>query len=57
MFKVFKPSIEQKEETCLSISKLNDEIIKSLEVEESTFVISNRDRLLSARVIITVILI
>lgn len=55
VFKVFKPSLDQKkEETAdnpnFDVPKLNEDIINSLAVEESTFLISNRERLLNARV-------
>lgn len=55
VFKVFKPSSEQKDGESNDFSdfnspKLNEDIINSLPVEKSTFVIVNRDSLLSARV-------
>lgn len=58
VFKVFKPSSEHKEEEnskidSVNVTTLNNEIINSLSVEESTFLISNRERLLNARVILT----
>lgn len=55
VFKVFKSSSEQKEDDSndcpnLTDSKLNEDIINSLPVEKSTFVISNQNRLLCAKV-------
>lgn len=55
VFKVFKPSDKKKEiidKTIFDVPKLNEEIVNSLSVEESAFLISNRERLLSARVLI-----
>lgn len=56
VFKVFKPSIESKEK-CIEnlninydVPKLNDNIVNNLLVEDSAFLISNRHRLLSAKV-------
>jgi len=52
VFKVFKPLSMQKIEitdSSKSDVKLNDEIINNMPVEESTFLISNSDRLLSAK--------
>lgn len=55
VFKVFKPSSDQKKEETtdninFDVPKLNEDIINSLSVEESTFLISSRERLLNARV-------
>lgn len=59
VFKVFKPLSEKKKEivdkTIFDVPKLNEEIVNSLSVEESVFLISNRERLLSARVLIILI--
>lgn len=53
VFKVFKQKdYETAEGDNTSIPKLNSEIINGLEVEESTFLISNRDRLLHGRVLV-----
>lgn len=59
VFKVFKPSNKKKEivdKTIIDVPKLNEEIVNSLSVEDSAFLISNRERLLSARVFIILIL-
>lgn len=52
VFKVFKQQKDNEIEDCYNfdIPKLSEEIINSLPIEKSTFLISNRDRLLSARV-------
>lgn len=52
VFKVFKQQKDSEIEDCYNydVPKLNEEIINSLPIEKSTFLISNRDRLLSARV-------
>lgn len=55
VFKIFKPLSEQNEQSAedvndFNVPKLNQEIVQSLSVEDSTFLISNRDRLLNARV-------
>jgi hypothetical protein len=56
VFKVFKPSSELKEKCIehLNISydvpKFNDDIVNNLIVEDSAFLISNRHRLLNAKV-------
>lgn len=51
VFKVFKQKDdEMTEDDTTAVPKLNPEIINGLEVEESTFLISNRDRLLHGRV-------
>lgn len=60
VFKVFKPSIEP-QEMCIDtlnsdenydVPKLNDDIVNNLLVEDSAFFISNRRRLVSAKVFI-----
>lgn len=52
VFKVFKQQKDNEIEDCYNfdVPKLSEEIINSLPIEKSTFVISNRDRLLNARV-------
>lgn len=52
VFKIFKPSIEQKEDNIddYDDTKLHEDIINSLSVEKSTFLISSRERLLNVRV-------
>jgi len=50
VFKVFKPSIEKRQNEIndvFDVPKLNEEIINSLAVEESAFLISSQEQLLS----------
>lgn len=52
VFKIFKPSVEQKDTDIDNFtSNLEEDVIKSLAVEKSTFFISSRERLLNVRVI------
>lgn len=54
LFNIYKPSSEQSEEnsgeTIDNVPNLSPEIVESLAVEESAFLITNKDRLLNARV-------